>query len=472
MKRITIDELALHSGDSGTGQLGPNEVMYVWFQLFKTAQIHAIDNQALNRPIQAMCDLSARIVSQEGRMSLQSRDRALFVNGQKLKLSDDEYELAFDVFDFFEQRGMGGFVADGALSDADVRTMLAILIYAPQAERTFAKIDAALRSASIPFRINKVITGATRSEAELVMERRSSVFTAYAKLVVLLQELMNDEKLNASRHAFLLKKIARVVHALVDLCIEDDQTFVTVACVKSVDVYEPHHAANSAVLAIALGKKVGMRKRDLADLGLAAAFHDVGMRSCPTEIVEKREPLDANERALVDQHTIASVELLLRERKYTKATLSRIVVAFEHHRPNTPPTPSARRPDLFSRIVEIAAIYDALTTYRPWRKAYRPDQTLTIMLRDGGKKFDPALMRLFVGALGMHPVGTLVKLDSGEGAVVVRGRGPIVALLDREGHPAKTIDLGDDRRSIVSSEDPVRFRLQPSGLVAASAVAE
>lgn len=471
MKHVTIDDLALHSGDGGR-PIGPNEVMYVWFQLFRTAQIHAIDNHALQRPIDAMVDLTERMVALEGRVSLQAKDRALFVNGQKLKLSDDEYEAAFDIFDFFEQRGMGGFVIESALEDADVRAVLNIFVYAPASERTFAKIDAALRASDLRFRINKVNAGTTRSEAELVAVRRESVFTAYAKLVVLFRELMLDEKLSPSRHSYLLKKVARIVHALVDLCLEDDQTFLTVACVKSADSYEPHHAANTAVLAIALGKKVGMRKVDLADLGLAAVFHDVGMRACPTDVVEKREPLDSGERALVDQHTIRSVELLLRERKYTKATLARIVVAFEHHRPNTPPTSSARRPDLFSRIVEIAAIYDALTTYRPWRKAYPPDETLTLMLRDGGKRFDPVLLRLFADELGMRPVGTLVRLDNGQPAVVVRGRGPIVAILGRNGLPTQTIDLAEQGRLIVATEDPVRFRLQTSALVAASAVAE
>ena len=101
--RMTIDALALHMADSAGAELGPNAVMYTFFQLFKTAQIHAIDNQALLRPIQTMIDLTSSMVSREGRVSFQAKDRAIFVNSAKLKLSTDEYELANGIFDFFDR---------------------------------------------------------------------------------------------------------------------------------------------------------------------------------------------------------------------------------------------------------------------------------------------------------------------------------------------------------------------------------
>jgi hypothetical protein len=159
-------------------------------------------------------------------------------------------------------------------------------------------------------------------------------------------------------------------------------------------------------------------------------------------------------------------------------------VAFEHHRNyDSSGYPFAsRRPDLFSRIVTIADVYDALTTQRPWRNAFMPDEALGMMTREAGKRFDPTLMKVFINTLGLYPVGTLVRLDSGELGVVIYSGGegerlsrPIISLLGGDGKPSGTVDLaertaaGAYRWSIVMTEDPKKFGIQPSGLIAQSA---
>ena len=165
-QKMTIDTLAMQLAESGAADKGPNAVMYVFFQLFKTAQIHAIDNQAVIRPVQAMVELTSAMVAREGRVSLQSKDRAIFVNATKLKLSTDEYELVTGIGDFFEERGMGGFVIDGSLNADAVRKLLMILVYAPAAERKFDRIDAALKASGLPFRINKQLGAGKKSDSD------------------------------------------------------------------------------------------------------------------------------------------------------------------------------------------------------------------------------------------------------------------------------------------------------------------
>ncbi len=109
-QRVSIDSLKLAGAAPESVARGPNAFLYVFFQLFKTAQIHGIDNQALQRPIQNFIAVSGEILSREGRISFQAADRQLFQNSVKLRISTEEYELAHDTFEFFEERGMGGFV--------------------------------------------------------------------------------------------------------------------------------------------------------------------------------------------------------------------------------------------------------------------------------------------------------------------------------------------------------------------------
>lgn len=481
--RVTIDALGLASAQEPAAKEGSNAFLYACFQLFKTAQIHAIDNQALRRPLQNFVDAVARLISREGRISFQSKDGALFLNGAKLRLSTEEYALAYDIFDFFKERGMGGFVIEEALDPEKVHRLLRVLVYAPAAERRFAPVEAALRDSQLPFHINRPLGTRAKGTGEVVLERRSYTFLSYSKLVVLYRSLLAEESSQGARRQFLMKKITRTVQALVDICLEDDHTFLGVSSVKSGEAYAPHHAANTAVLSIVLGEKLGLPKVDLADLGLAGVFCDVGLKLLPRAVAEKQGPLDAAERALVEQHPLRGVEYMLGEGAFTRSTLSRIVVAFEHHRRTDGGgyPPMARPPDLFSRIVAIAEAYDALTTDRPWRKAYLPDEALAVMLGESGRRFDPVLLKVFVNTMGLYPVGTLVRLDSGEMAVVVYGGGdaerltrPVVALLGPDGRPGQTVDLaardgaGAYLRSIVHSEDPAKYGLQSSGLFAES----
>ncbi len=473
------DALALRIAEAVAAGKGQNAIVFAFYQLFRTAQIHAIDNQALVRPIQTMFELTSQIFLRDGRVSLQMKDRALFLNGAKLKLTTEEYELANRIFEFFRERGMVGFDIDGALTPDNIRKLLAILVYAPPQERTFQSIDTTLKAAAIPFRPIKPVFEARQADDD-TGDLRARTFSAYARLVVLYRSLMSDSKATGTIRQQYIRKIARTVQSLVDIALEDHLFLVAAATVKNPGEYPSHHAANVSLLAIALGKMVGIGKVDLADLGVAAMFHDVGLRMCPAELLEKGGTLDNRERAVINQHPIRSVEYLLEERRFTKSALSRIVVAFEHHRTanGSGYPPGSRKPDLFSRIVTIADVYDALTSQRPWRKAYLPDVAINLMMRDSGGQYDQALLKAFINLVGLYPPGTLVRTDAGEIGVVLRCGGdpvrvsrPVVLLLDDNRDPRETVDLldrtplGGYRRTIVGSEDPHVWGIRTSGFL-------
>ncbi len=462
--------------DSAGG--GPNAVMHAWFQLFRTAQIHAIDNQALQRPIVTMVEMTRAIVPKEGRVSLQSKDKDLLVNGTKLRLSNEEQALAREVVAFFEERGIGGFTIEAPLDAAAVRALLAAMVYTQ--ERNYERLESAIKGARIPLRLNRPMAAAKRNRAEAAVELKTQTFVAYSKLVVLYRALIAEKK-PSSQQALFIRRIARTIQTLVDICLEDEHTFLGVATVKNSDAYAPHHAANVAVLSIALGERLGVSKVGLADLGMGAFFHDVGLRDCPAEVLVKAEPLEARERIWIEQHPLHSVEYLLRQRTLSPSLLSQMVIAFEHHRnyDGSGYPFGSRTPDILSRVTTIADVYDAMTTRRPWRNAFTPDQALGMMSRDAGKRFDPALIKLLIRTLGLYPVGTLVRLDSGDLGVVVRGGGehlvrPRIALIGRDAKPSGIVDLADRtpqggyRWTIVMTEDPAKFGIQPSGFIAQS----
>ncbi len=481
-RRLTLHDLGLDSEEllGGQGDIGPLDLLIAWFQLFRTAQIHSLDNRALERPIARFKEVIRVLVTREGSISFQTKDGTFFVNGVKLRLSSDLFDLAQATSDFFDDRGMGGFIVDGTLDTDGVRRLLDVLVRTPAEDLDFARLSSALGALGVPFRLNRPL-GSGRAGQEATLERRTYTFYTYSKLVVLYRNLLADAGSLPIRRQFLFRKLGRTVQALVDICLEDDYTFLGLTAVKSGKEYLPHHAANVTVLAIALGEKLGLDKVELADLGMAALFRDVGLREIEPEVLRKEGALEQEDRATLERHTLRSVEFLLADRRLSNAVLSQIVVAFEHHRradgggyPRL-----SRPPALFSRIVSIADAYDAMTTDRPWRRAYLPDEALGLMLAESGKQFDSSLLKVFVNTLGFYPIGTLVRLSSRELGLVVYGSGvgeratrPIVAPLDVNGTiGTEVIDLmdrdarGDYLRTIVSSEDPTRYGLSLAGLL-------
>src|SRR5690606_18340877 len=74
----------------------------------------------------------------------------------------------------------------------------------------------------------------------------------------------------------------------------------------------------------------------------------------------------------------------------------------------------------FARLTAVADVFDALTSPRPYRPGWPVHQALTFIADEGGRSLDPAVVRTFLARVAPYPVGTLVRLNTGEEALVVR----------------------------------------------------
>ena len=124
------------------------------------------------------------------------------------------------------------------------------------------------------------------------------------------------------------------------------------------------------------------------------------------------------------KHPALGVRVLVRLKGFSDLAMKSIVVAFEHHLgvnlAGYPPLRHPRPLHLFSRIVTVADCFDAMTTQRVYSDGAKPrDKALSYMLSQSDKLFDPTLLKIFVNLIGVYPIGTLVRLDSGQLAVVL-----------------------------------------------------
>jgi len=217
--------------------------------------------------------------------------------------------------------------------------------------------------------------------------------------------------------------LSRVVQYLVEHAIDHPRQHLSLVAMKEEDVpYDVQHPVNRAILAIALGHRIGLNRSALLDLGLCGLIIDMGMLSVPMEIREKPGKLTAAERNALELHPLASARYVLSSGRLDISARRRLMSAFEHHLGfDLGGYPGVLRWEtlhLFSRILAVCEVYDALTTTTTWRMAALPDEALSTLVEMAGKQLDPALVSAMVNMLGRYPLGSTLALSTGEIAVV------------------------------------------------------
>ena len=219
--------------------------------------------------------------------------------------------------------------------------------------------------------------------------------------------------------AINFRHVKKVVQNMIDIAVEEDYFLMSLTAIKNHDEYTFNHCANVCVTSVGFGQKLGLPKLDLEALGIGALLHDVGKIHIPLELLNKPGRLDSDEWRLITRHPITGVKMLLKRHIATELLLSAVTITYEHHQrldmSGYPGVSEKREQNFLSRIVQIVDCYDAMTTPRIYRKmAMKPPEAFKTMLEAGGTAFDPELLRLFITIVGLHPVGSCVKLDTGE----------------------------------------------------------
>ena len=269
------------------------------------------------------------------------------------------------------------------------------------------------------------------------------------------REVVDDLIENLGRHP-------GVLGALVKLRGHDEYTFT--------------HSVNVAVYALTLAQGLNCSLGELKDVGLGALFHDLGKLRIPPEILGRPGPLSGEEMALVRRHPVEGAAML---RDIPGVGPDVVRVALEHHERTSgqgyPRGLSGGRISEFGLVAGIADVYDAMTSERVYQSAMSPFAAVAKIYAGARNHFDPSLVEKFITRVGIYPVGSLVRLDSGEIGVVSEIHRdhlllPVVLLVrDRRGawiNPPDRVDLLFDHRrrrvqSVVPAEeaglDPARL---------------
>jgi len=216
-----------------------------------------------------------------------------------------------------------------------------------------------------------------------------------------------------------------LIDSLAQAVAQNRTALLALTALKNYDNYTFTHMVNVSILTMGQARGLGVDGALLREFGLSALMHDIGKVRTPAEILNKPEKLTDKEFEILKRHTVEGAEIL---RNTPAIPALATIVAFEHHLradgSGYPDRVDRTSLNLATTLCGISDVYDAMRSQRVYQEAFPTDRILAVLKRNDGRQFDQHLVRRFAQLVGIYPAGNVVRLSSGELAVVIKTYAP------------------------------------------------
>jgi HD-GYP domain-containing protein (c-di-GMP phosphodiesterase class II) len=359
--------------------------------LLQLEKIHDPSNEAFDRPMEEFRSALEQLIEMLGPVSLVCVEDQVYVNEIRVRF-DVNLEHATALQRMLCRHNVGGVTYFEALSDAQLRAAFSLFSGEPAPDRPRTALQSKLNQAGLSsiellptFQFINEDTASNPPAAEIHRACADTAISAYAN--------------NFANRLPNPLPIRRVIHDLIDCTDWDAPDLLSTEASADVPPLIRHVLAVTK-LSIHLGHAVGLDEASIADLGVAAMIHDVGFCSREGDRVPSFE-----------EHPLAGLRVLLRQRGFHEARVQRLLVALEHHYPYDQ---AGASPALYSHIIHIADDYDILTRTRGnGVEALVPPDAIKVMAAQAAIAYDPVLLQIFVNLMGPYPPRSVLRLDNG-----------------------------------------------------------
>ncbi|MEW6982403.1 HD-GYP domain-containing protein [Colwelliaceae bacterium 6471] len=210
-------------------------------------------------------------------------------------------------------------------------------------------------------------------------------------------------------------QVKRSTDAIVDSIFRNQDALSCMSRLRSKDEYLVEHSLNVSILMTIFAKHLGIDKDIIEQLALGAFLHDVGKILVPSEILNKRGKLSPTEYEIMKKHVALGVKVL--EDTPTISHMIMSIVKEHHERIDGSGYPLQLKDEEISkygRMIAIVDSYDAMTAERNFKASIHPIKAFKVLVNESPNSYDEELVERFIQCLGVYPVGTLVKLNSGK----------------------------------------------------------
>ena len=221
-------------------------------------------------------------------------------------------------------------------------------------------------------------------------------------------------------NAVELENVLPLVDEIASSVMRNSGALIGIARLKAKDDYTYMHSVAVCALMIALAKQLGMDDEQTRIAGLAGLLHDIGKMAVSEDILNKPGKLTDEEFSAIKVHPVEGHKILLDAKGIGQVALD--VCLHHHEKTDGSGYPEGLTGDQISQFAKMGAVcdvYDAITSDRPYKKGWCPADSLRKMADWSKGHFDEDIFQAFVRSVGIYPVGTLVRLESGRLGVVV-----------------------------------------------------
>jgi HD-GYP domain-containing protein (c-di-GMP phosphodiesterase class II) len=444
----------------------------------RAVKLYPVENVAVQKAIAELGTCAERVREGEGTCALRRIGDYLFVNDTRLRLTFDNYAAVASLLGIFREAGIGGI---GVAERAPARSWVVLLSFLQSPPLEFpdedrlAQLAERLEQAKVDdFELFSAVDDTDKPEEELDAKERAR--QTYVRSLDVTREVITSSRLGRSPG---LKRVKRAVQGIVDAILTDAASMIGLTTLRDFDEYTFVHSVNVCILSVALGRRLGLTKIQLLDLGLAALLHDIGKSRVALDLLNKRGNLDESEKSTLRTHTWQGVLALFQLPTGSTRPWRAMTAAYEHHMRTDlsgyPKVVRSRKLSLYSKIIAVADGFDAATTTRVYQDApWTPADVLRGMRDNPRLGLDPVVVKAFINLTGIYPVGTVVILDTFELAIVMAANPDAAALsrplvrilLDDRGNATGDLSLvdltarhesGQFVRTIIRTEDPQRY---------------
>lgn len=308
--------------------------------------------------------------------------------------------------------------------------------------------------------VSKVVE---RVEIAAEMERAAKICSQAKQAVSsMFNEARMGKALDAADAMPLVEEIATSVY-------RNPSAIISLARLKTADEYTYMHSVAVCALMVSLARQLGMNETQARQAGMAGLLHDIGKMMIPMEILNKPGRLTDEEFAIVKSHPAEGHKLLLEGQGVDEVTLD--VCLHHHEKMDGSGYPDRLNQDnisLFAKMGAVCDVYDAITSNRPYKNGWDPAESLRKMAEWSKGHFDPVVFQAFVKSVGIYPIGSLIRLESGRIGVVVDQNDKslltpkVKVFFSTKSNlriPPEVLDLASSavRDKIVAREDPEKW---------------
>ncbi len=451
------------------------QLIFATYGAVRAVKLYPVENAAVQKALDDLTRQSKELISRDGELELRISGEFIFVNQTRLRLDLDNFASFSHLLALLRASGIGTATVAAAVSAKDWLVFLSLLqtVGSDDPAERLEQLLSKLASAGVT---TFTFAGPTDPGEDSREKNKERAKRTYAQSVGATRELMSSVRMGGSPN---VKKIKRVVQGIVDQILTEETSLIGLTTIRDYDEYTFTHSVNVCIFSVALGKRLGLTKLQLYDLGMTALFHDIGKSRVPQEVLNKTTGLTDDEWRMIASHPWMGVLSLFQIRGTQELPYRSMIVAHEHHMKldltGYPRVLRERTISVFSKIVAIADSFDAATSRRAYQTVpFTPAQVMAELRDNPRRGADPVIVKAFINLTGIYPVGTLVVLDTFELGIVhavnplqdMLSRPMVRVISDTQGnllHPGAVVDLADRDpegvflRTIIKTENPERY---------------